>query len=128
MDDRGDFLSSDSFPAADQLLHISDFSSCLSGLDPGQDDHVVIVTRGHLHDKTVLVQALQTPAGYIGMMGSRSKRDSIFRDLLENGFSEHDLRRVHSPIGLDIGAQTPEELAVSIIAELIGHRSGRSSR
>ncbi|MFP4158525.1 MAG: XdhC family aldehyde oxidoreductase maturation factor [Desulfobacterales bacterium] len=128
MDDRGDFLSPESFPAADQLLQISDFSSCLSGLYPGQDDHVVIVTRGHLHDKTVLAQALQTPAGYIGMMGSRSKRDAIFRDLLQNGFSESDLRRVHSPIGLDIGAQTPEELAVSIVAELIGHRAGRSSR
>ncbi|MFW6080840.1 MAG: XdhC family aldehyde oxidoreductase maturation factor [Desulfosalsimonas sp.] len=127
MDDRGDFLSPESFPAADQRLHISDFSSCLSGLDPGQDDHVVIVTRGHLHDKTVLAQALQTPAGYIGMMGSRSKRDAIFRDLLQNGFSESDLRRVHSPIGLDIGAQTPEELAVSIVAELIGHRAGRGS-
>jgi xanthine dehydrogenase accessory factor len=85
----------------------------------------VIVTRGHLHDKTVLEQALKTDAGYIGMIGSRRKRDLIYQELLTKGFNQADLGRVHAPIGLAIGAETPEEIAVSIVAELIQVRASR---
>jgi xanthine dehydrogenase accessory factor len=84
----------------------------------------VIVTRGHIHDKTVLTQALRTPAKYVGMIGSRRKRNMIYDSLLKEGFTKADIDRVHAPIGLDIGAETPEEIAVSIVAELIQVRAG----
>ena len=77
---------------------------------------------GHIHDHTVLAQALKTNAGYIGMIGSRRKRDAIYAALLAAGFTQADIKRVHSPIGLAIGAETPEEIAVSIVAELIAVR------
>ncbi|MEZ4525766.1 MAG: XdhC family protein [Desulfobacterales bacterium] len=71
----------------------------------------------------MLAQALRTNAGYIGMIGSHRKRDTIYRALLLEGFAEADLKRVYSPIGLDIGAETPEEIAVSIAGELIEVRA-----
>ena len=77
-----------------------------------------------MHDKTVLAQSLKTGARYIGMIGSRRKRDIIYETLLEEGFTQQDIDRVYSPIGLDIGAETPEEIAVSIVAELIKMRAG----
>ena len=83
---------------------------------------IVIVTRGHQFDKSVLGQALETNANYIGMIGSRRKIKLTFEALVEDGVSEVDLARVHSPIGLNIGAETPEEIAISIVAELIQHR------
>ena len=76
-----------------------------------------------MHDKTVLAQSLKTGARYIGMIGSRRKRDIIYETLLEEGFTQQDIDRVHSPIGLHIGAETPEEIAVSIVAELIKVRA-----
>ena len=90
-----------------------------------ESSFIVILTRGHVHDKTVLVRALRTPAGYIGMIGSRRKRDKIFQALRDEGFGQSDLDRVHSPIGMDIGAETPAELAVSIVGELIRVRAAQ---
>ena len=84
---------------------------------------MVIVTRGHRHDKTVLAQALRTRAGYIGMMGSMRKRDELFKVLGQEGFSAQALARVRCPIGLDIKAGTISEIAVSIVAELIRTRA-----
>jgi xanthine dehydrogenase accessory factor len=78
-----------------------------------------------MHDKTVLEQCLRTNAQYIGMIGSRRKKAMIYEKLLEEGFTQKDLDRVHAPIGLDIGAETPEEIAVSIVAELIQVRAGK---
>ena len=89
-----------------------------------ESSYLVIVTRGHAHDKTVLSQSLGTPAGYIGMIGSRRKISIIYRKLLEEGFAQEELDKVHSPIGLDIGAETPEEIALSIVAELVKVRAG----
>ena len=77
------------------------------------------MTRGHLYDQLLLEQAIKTPATYIGMIGSRSKKKIIYDYLLSQGVSQERLDQVHSPIGLSIGAQTPEEIAVSIVAELI---------
>ena len=104
---------------------LKDFGDAFKDVDTDADSYIVIVTRGHLHDKTVLTRALETNAVYIGMIGSRKKRDAIFDALLNEGFSEDDLKRVHAPIGIDIGAETPEEIAVSIVGELIRVRSGR---
>jgi xanthine dehydrogenase accessory factor len=90
-----------------------------------ESSYIIIVTRGHLNDKTVLEQSLRTGAKYIGMIGSRRKKAMIYETLLEQGFTQKDLDRVSSPIGLEIGAETPGEIAVSIVAELIKVRAGR---
>jgi xanthine dehydrogenase accessory factor len=127
-DDRAEFANADRFPDAEKIRVIADFGLALKGLAIDRSGFIVIVTRGHLHDQTVLIQALRTEAAYIGMIGSRSKRDHIFKALLKQGFTAVDLKRVHSPIGLEIGAETPAEIALSIVAELVKVRAkGRRS-
>lgn len=123
IDDRAEFANAVRFPKARRVVVIPEFLQCFPEL--GQDDYVVIVTRGHLHDRNVLAQALKTGAGYIGMIGSRNKRQAVYQSLMGQGFTEEDIARVHCPIGLTIGADTPEEIAVSIVAELIAARSGK---
>ena len=93
-------------------------------LETDKNAYLVVVTRGHLHDKDVLQQCLGTGAKYIGMIGSRRKIDIIYRKLREEGVGQDKIDRVHAPIGLNIGAETPEEIAVSIVAELIKIRAG----
>ena len=97
----------------------------LPALPIDENSYLVIVTRGHLYDGVVLKQVLRSGAAYIGMIGSRSKRDLIFKDMISQGFREEELARVHAPIGTNIGAETPEELAVSIVGELIQVRAKR---
>ncbi|MFO7497621.1 MAG: XdhC family protein [Desulfobacterales bacterium] len=125
VDDRPEFASLERFPDAEDVRVVPDFGAALNGCRLDPDAFVVILTRGHLHDKTVLAQALRTDAGYIGMIGSRRKRDHIYAALLQEGFTEADLQRVFSPIGLPIDAETPEEIAFSIVAELIQVRARR---
>jgi len=125
LDDRDKYASVERFPPPMNVKVVKDFEDCLSDLEIDDDSYMVIVTRGHIHDKAVLTQALRTKAGYIGMIGSRKKRGVIYRALKEEGFTEEDLKRVHSPIGLEIKAETPEEIAVSIVAELIQVRAAK---
>jgi xanthine dehydrogenase accessory factor len=99
------------------------YYDAFSRLNIDKDSYIVIVTRGHIHDQAVLEQALKTNAKYIGMIGSRTKRDMVFASLLEKGYTQNDINRVHAPIGLSIGAHTPEEIAVSIAAEMIQERA-----
>jgi xanthine dehydrogenase accessory factor len=124
LDDREEFADPARFPEAAAVRVISSYDKAFEGLVVGKNSYVIIVTRGHLHDKVVLAQALKTPAAYIGMIGSRRKRDTIYQTLLAEGFTEADIARVNSPIGLTIGADTPEEIGVSIAAELIAVRAG----
>ena len=119
IDDRPEFASRERFPLASEV-RICPFDDCLGRLTAG--DYVVIVTRGHLYDQEVLVQALRSGAGYIGMIGSRRKREAIYTALGEQGFGKADLARVHSPIGLPIGGESPEEIALSIMAEIQQYR------
>lgn len=123
MDDRAEFACDERFPHADVIDVLPDFKSACDGLPIDEDSYIVIVTRGHLHDKTVLAQALRTPARYIGMIGSTRKRDAIYDALRDEGFSQEDIDRCNCPIGLSIKAQTPEEIAVSIVSELIETRA-----
>jgi xanthine dehydrogenase accessory factor len=123
LDDRMEFANSSRFSDADDVRVPASFELAFEGLEIHTDSYLVILTRGHLHDKTVLQQALKTPAGYIGMIGSRKKRDAVYQALENDGFTAKDFQKVHCPIGLSIGAQTPEEIAVSIVAELIHARS-----
>lgn len=122
VDDREEFADPQRFPGAEVTL--GEFDGVLERLGVDRGSYIVIVTRGHTHDMDVLVQALRTPARYVGLMASRSKRARMVAALLEAGMSEEALERVHSPIGLDIGAETPAELAVSIVAEMIQVRAG----
>lgn len=123
LDDRSEYANRERFPKADCIRVLDSFDDCFAGLELDGDSYVVIVTRGHQHDKEVLSQALLTGAGYIGMMGSHRKREELFKILQQEGISAQALERVHCPIGLNIKAATTGEIAVSIIAELIQARA-----
>jgi xanthine dehydrogenase accessory factor len=110
---------------ADTARVCPDFEDVFDGFNPGQDDFIVILTRGHRFDRKVLAQALVTKAGYIGMIGSKRKRDTIYQGLKDDGVDPSELERVHCPVGLSIEAETPAEIAVSIAAQLIKHRARR---
>ena len=122
LDDRADLLAADRFPTAVKTFLVAGFQGCLQCQQITPATSVLIVTYGHQHDQTVLEQALATDAGYIGMVGSRRKREELFGMLRANGVSDADLSRVCCPVGLAIGAETPAEIAVSILAEMIAFR------
>ena len=122
LDDRVEYANRKRFPATSEIILLESFD-VLPEFAIDEDGYIVIVTRGHLHDKTILAWALKTKAVYIGMIGSRRKRDKIFEVLTGEGFGKEDFDRVYSPIGTDIGAETPEELAVSVVGELIKVRA-----
>lgn len=117
LDDRSEFLRAASLPEAVEVS-VGDMAELIATAHPDAQTAIVIVTRGHQADRDVLRAALTTGAGYVGMIGSPSKVRNIFRALLREGVSRETLGRVHAPIGLDIGARTPDEIALSIAAEL----------
>lgn len=125
IDDRDEFANPERFPLADEIKVSPTFADCFQDCQIDEDSYLVIVTRGHLYDMEVLRQALRTRAGYIGMIGSHKKRDAIYAKLMEQGVRQAALQRVHCPIGLAIQAETPEEIAVSIVGELIQQRAFR---
>ena len=122
IDDRPMFANSERFPEADQVL-VEPFEMVFDKLEINPRSYVVIVTRGHLYDGEVLEQAVQTDAGYIGMIGSKRKIAVLYKDLMKKGIKKHLLDRVHAPIGLHIHSETPAEIAISIMAELIKVRA-----
>ena len=121
IDDRESYASRERFPDAKQVI-AEDFDQAMSRLAPNETSYIVIVTRGHRDDMRVLGWAVGTRARYVGMIGSKRKTIAITRELVKEGIAEHLFERVHAPIGLDIGAITPEEIAVAITAELIAVR------
>lgn len=123
LDDRPEFVTQARFPMADELILLPAFANCFDSIQLDPNSYLVIVTRGHLHDQVVLAQALRTDAMYIGMIGSKRKCQTIFQSLQEEGFSHQQLDSVHAPIGLEINAESPEEIAISIAAELIQVRA-----
>lgn len=125
LDDRKDYVNPERFPEAHRVRLLDSFERAFTDLAITSDSYVIIFTHGHLHDKIVLAQALATDAGYIGMIASRRKRNTIYDALRAEGVHQTQIDRVHSPIGLAIGAETPEEIAVSIVAEMILQRSQR---
>jgi len=120
-DDRSSYATKDRFPAGREV-HAMEFDEAMQKLDPDESSYVVIVTRGHRDDMRVLRWAVGTRARYVGMIGSKRKVIKIFKALEEEGVPAHLFERVYAPIGLDIGAITPEEIAVAITAELIALR------
>ncbi|OGO20632.1 MAG: hypothetical protein A2144_02995 [Chloroflexi bacterium RBG_16_50_9] len=125
IDDRPEFATTERFPDADYVYVIEEFSRAFEGLEIDADSYIVIIARSHRFDREVLEQALRTGAGYIGMISSRRKKEIIYKTLLEKGFKKEELERVHAPIGIDIGGETPEEIAVSIVAQLIKARASQ---
>jgi len=118
IDDRAEFANREHFPQADEIW-VEEFETIGEKIEPDEQAYMVIVTRGHMHDYTVLKQVLPMGCRYIGMIGSSRKRDLIYKQLIQEGHTQEELDQVHAPIGLEIGAETPEEIAVSIVAELI---------
>ncbi len=118
VDDRRDLADPLVFDDKVQLT-FGDIPQTIHELEPDESSWIVIVTRGHHLDKDALKAALETNATYIGMIGSPSKVKRIFKDLLKEGISHQRLEQVHAPIGLDLGAETPDEIALSIAAEMV---------
>jgi len=120
-DDRELYANRERFPDAPEV-HAGEMDEIMSGLTPSDSSYIVIVTRGHRHDMQVLRWALDTPAQYIGMIGSGRKVLAVYEQLQAQGVPPESFKRVYAPIGLQIGAATPEEIAVSVVAELIAIR------
>ena len=118
LEDREAFCSPALFPGAEKTCLI-DIRRIADFITVTESDYAVIMTRGHKDDQAVEAQLLHTPARYIGVIGSRRKSAMVFANLREMGFSDEELARIKTPIGLDIGAETPEEIAISIAGELI---------
>jgi xanthine dehydrogenase accessory factor len=121
IDEREAFANRERYPDAKDIV-VADLDQAMAQLTPTTAAYIVSLTPGHLSDMRVLRWAIGTPARYIGMMGSRRKVTGIFQELQKEGVSPERLANVHAPIGLDIGADTPEEIAVSVVAELIACR------
>jgi xanthine dehydrogenase accessory factor len=118
VDDRPTFANTERFPDADSV-YSEGFDEAFADLQVNKNSFIVIVTRGHLHDQHVLKWALGTDARYIGMIGSKRKIKTVYKNLQEEGVPEGEFKRVRAPIGMNIGAETPEEIAVSILAEMV---------
>ncbi len=118
LDNRPELANIKRFPHVDDI-HLGEHAQELKKLKVTQDTFVVIVTQGYEHDLNALLVALKTKASYIGFISSKVKKVKFFRRLREQGISEKNISRIHAPMGIDIGAQTPEEIAVSIAGELI---------
>jgi len=130
IDDRTSYANRERFPDAQEVL-AEDFEQTLGKVRLNSSSYMVIVTRGHKDDMRILrwaMQPEQAEARYIGMIGSRRKVIAIQKELMKAGVAEQQFERIHSPIGLDIGAITPEEIAVAICAEMIAIRRNTDSK
>jgi xanthine dehydrogenase accessory factor len=129
LDDRPDFADASRFPAASRVLRV-DFSDPFAEVPLGPGTHLVLVTRGHRYDYDALRSALDRSAGigYIGMIGSQRRVRATFEQLRREGVPADRLRAIHAPIGLDLGAETPAEIAVAVAAEIVLRRRGGTGR
>ncbi|MBV9075287.1 MAG: XdhC family protein [Acidobacteria bacterium] len=127
VDDRESYANRERFPEAKDV-YADDYERVLPQLAPNHSSYLVIVTRGHRDDMRVLRWAVETPAKYVGMIGSQRKVIAIYKELQREGTAPEKLERVYAPVGFEIGAITPEEIAIAIVAELIAVRRGVDSR
>jgi xanthine dehydrogenase accessory factor len=118
VDDREEYANRENIPEAQEIV-VNDFSSVFSRLPVDPDSYIVVATRGHNHDLDALKAALLTRAKYIGLLGSRRKKALLYKMLSEQGFGKEETGRIVTPVGLAIGSVTPEEIAISIIAQMI---------
>lgn len=127
MDDREEYVNPERFPEAEIVL-VEDFSDVLSKLKLVKSSYMLIITRDHQSDELVLEQVIKAQAEYVGLLGSRKKVMTILAHLAAKGIPQEQLDKVYAPIGLDIHAQTPEEIAVSILAEIIKVRRSQNTK
>src|ERR1700736_5436622 len=120
VDDRETFANEERFPMAQEIY--TSYEDAFEKIHPKAASYLVIVTRGHKEDMRVLAWAVRTEARYVGMIGSKRKVLSVYRALENEGYRAEEFARVYAPMGLDIGALSPEEIAVSVVAELIAVR------
>lgn len=125
VDDRDKYANRERFPDADQVI-AADFGPTLHDFPLTPATYVVIITRAHTYDEEALRIILDKPSAYIGMIGSRRRVQTVFRALAAEGYDRQKLAEIHAPIGLDIGSETPEEIALSVIAEVVTVRRGGS--
>jgi xanthine dehydrogenase accessory factor len=125
IDDREAFANLQRFPMAQDVF--TSFDDAFAKIQPNASSYLVIVTRGHKEDMRVLAWAVRTAARYVGMIGSKRKVLSVYKALEQEGYRAEELERVFAPLGLDIGALSPEEIAISIVAELIAVRRNAES-
>ena len=125
VDDRADYANAQRFPEASRTLAV-EFEDALQHVDIEPSTYVVIVTRGHRSDEEILARVVNSPAKYIGMIGSRRKVLTTYEHLLKCGVSVETLKRIYAPIGIEIGATTAEEIGVSVVAQLIAVRRGEA--
>ena len=123
LDDREDFANSENIPEADEIL-CEDFETAIDRYPIDANTSVVMVTRGHKQDEESLRRCLGRGAGYLGMIGSKRRTATVIQHLTEEGYDPEELAKIRTPIGLRIGAETPEEIAISIMAEVIMLRRG----
>ena len=126
VDNRPEFASEEKLPWADRVI-ADDYQKTLYDLSFSDTTYVVILTHRHAYDFEILEYCIEQPFSYLGMIGSRKKVGKAFEQLREKGVTETDIKRIHAPIGLNIGAESPEELAVAIAAQLVTVRSGCES-
>lgn len=127
VDDRPEYTTHERFPEASAVM-VGPHAESLSRLKLDGHSHVVIITRGHQHDESSLREALKQSPAYVGMIGSKRRAIGTLKRLGESGFEPSRLAAVHTPIGLDIGAQTPEEIALAVMAEIVCMRRGATGR
>ena len=127
LDDREDFANVERMPEADEVI-CDDYEAAIDRYPIDANTYIVMVTRGHKQDEVSLRRALGRGAGYIGMIGSKRRTSTVIQHMTEEGFAPAELARVHTPIGIDIGAETPEEIALSIMAEVIMLRRGGTAK
>ncbi len=126
VDDREQFANRERFPEADEV-HAGEYEEIFPKLEVNHTSYLVIVTRGHRDDMRVLKWALSTPARYVAMIGSKRKVIGVMKELEREGLRREDFERLHAPMGLEIGAISPEEIAVSVAAEMIAVRRNATS-
>lgn len=123
LDDREEFANRERFPMA-VAIHHGDTRQALAGMTFGPQDYIVLVSRGHRQDEDALRAVVGRGAGYVGMIGSRRRTATVIQHLAAEGFDRDALERVSAPVGIDLGAETPEEIALSILAEVVMLRRG----
>ena len=127
VDDRASFANRERFPEVEETI-VAPFEESLEAVDVTGNSFILIVTRGHGYDQVVLEKAIHTPARYLGLVGSRRKIRIILKNLLNQGIPPQAFSRLYAPVGIDIGSETPEQIAVSVVAELIALRKGIHQR
>ena len=123
IDDREEYANPQRYPNAERTIVCDSFDNCFDQLEMDEDSYIIIVTRGHRGDLQVLRQALKLPHAYLGMIGSKGKNAKLYEVLKSEGVTQEEIDKIYAPIGLDIKSETPEEIGISIAAEVIKVRA-----